>query len=143
MPTNQKPGAVFTWGFGNLTGPAARRALKRAIRVADADDVRDLRTERPASGTASRTLRRIPEYQPDGADAKTVYFWAREGRRFLLIGDAVDPWAEPRHLEYLLPIAQDAARYVQMGHVFVTPIEVGHIVGSKVLDPLKTPEAAK
>lgn len=110
-------GAIFTWGSGRSPDAALAQILRK-YRITLMIDV---------------GARDIPQ-RPWG----TVYSLARGGERILLLDKKPDPRGTMRHNAVLLPIARDAARYAESALAgVVTPIELGHIVGGKVVGPLE------
>jgi hypothetical protein len=135
------PGAIYSWGIdaGGLLG--LRRVLKRLA----IDHVMDVRLGRAAPGTSRVDVARAVEKA--GAiysvlPAPVAFTDARGGSRILVLGADPVPWACPRHTAFLLPIAEDLARYRRLKHDWVTQIEVGHLVGTKILDPLQPEKKA-
>lgn len=109
-------GAIFSWGIGRQPAAALARVLKR-LRITMTVDLR-----------------------PSQAPAREwgqFFALARGGERILLLARDPDPRGT-RHAEILLPIARDAALYAESGLAgVVVPIEIAHLVGSKLVGPLE------
>jgi hypothetical protein len=109
-------GAIFTWGIGRQPAAALARVL----------------------GRLHITL--VVDLRPSHAPAREwgqFFALARGGERILLLAKAPDPRGS-RHADVLLPIARDAALYAESALAgVVVPIEIAHLVGSKLVGPLE------
>lgn len=134
------PGAVLSWGIdaGGLLG------LRQIVKARRVDHVVDVRQGRARPGTSMVDVAKSVEKW--GAiysfiPPATAFVDARGGRHILVLGADPSPWFCPRHLAYLLPIAQDMARYAMSGMAqVITPFEIGHIIGRRLWDPLNPPQ---
>lgn len=134
-------GAIYSWGIdaGGILG--LRRVLKRL----GIDHVVDVRLGRASPGNSRVDVARAAEKAGaicSGLPAPVAFTDARGGRRILVLGADPVPWDCPRHTAYLGPIAEDLATYRRLKHGWVTQIEVGHLVGTKIFDPLQPEKKA-
>lgn len=128
-------GAIYTWGMGLAAGPRAE-ALLALMDLFKLDTVIDVR--RASSGLGQ---------DPDPNDVGAFYAQARAGRRLLLVCSHAEPRNCHRHAQLALPIAQDARSYAaarKLGPLMalpIAPIEVLHVLGDLLVDPVEYQEA--
>lgn len=126
-------GAIYTWGLQLAAGLRGEELLRIMERF-KLDTVIDLRR---AAGLGR-------PIEPDAVGR--LYSQAREGRRILLVCSHAEPRRCHRHAELALPIAQDAANYARARReskiaLPVRPIDVKHVLGDLLVDPLEYEEA--
>ena len=124
-------GAIYTWGL-HLAAGLHGEELLRILERFKLDTVIDLR--RPSSQLSAGAL--------DPNSVAELYARARAGHRVLLVCSHAEPRRCHRHEALALPIAQDAANYAQARKesklaLPVQPIDVKHVLGDLLVDPLE------
>jgi hypothetical protein len=121
-------GIIYTWGRGLKPQPEFAAEMARRLRFDTAIDL-----TRPSSQLSD---------PPDLDAVGQLYAQARAGHRILLVCSHAEPRRCHRHAALALPIAQDAANYALARKqsklaLPVQPIDVKHVLGDILVDPLE------
>jgi hypothetical protein len=124
-------GAIYTWGPLSARDMLVWSPILEVMNRFKVDTVVDLR--RPSSQLAN---------PPDPNAIGKLYADARAGHRILLVCSHTEPRRCHRHAAIALPLAQDAANYaaarqLSPGALPIAPIEIWHVLGDRLVDPLE------